>query len=48
MHYRYFLEHGPDMNHPLREMDLKIRSRMKREAMPIAPLGPNAVELRRA
>lgn len=39
MHYRYFLDHGPDMTHPLRETDLKIRLRMKRQAQPLIKLG---------
>lgn len=40
MNYKYFLDHGPDMTHPLRETDLKIRTQLKRDAMPIVPLGP--------
>ena len=39
MNYRYFLDHGPDMNHPLRETDLKIRVRMERQAQPNIPAG---------
>lgn len=39
MHYRYFLDHGPDMTHPLRETDLKIRMRLKRQAQPLIKLG---------
>ena len=42
MNYRYFLEHSPDTNHPLREMDLKVRLRMAREAQPNIPTGREA------
>jgi hypothetical protein len=39
MNYRYFLDHGPDMNHPLRVVDLEVRSRLKREAQGVVKLG---------
>lgn len=39
MDYRYFLDHGPDMTHPLRETDLKIRMRLHRKAQPLVRLG---------
>lgn len=39
MNYRYFLDHGPDMTHPLRETDMKVRLRLAREAQPVIPIG---------
>ena len=39
MNYRYALNHGPDMTHPLRETDLKVRLRMVRKALPLVPVG---------
>jgi|GEM_PF-4754302 len=42
MDYKYFLEHSPeDVDLNWRETDLKIRARMQREALPVAPLGRN-------
>ncbi len=35
----YFLAHGPDMSHPLRETDLRVRMRLARKALPVIPAG---------